>query len=177
MYCKLLLAIFPVGRMEPTFETALTTAQHLLDRYQQDTSVRSALAQLLASPAGARGFFVIFLGGDYDLTDPALREILAQAPAPVAQLLVKNLVMSTAMILTHQRRGDAQGAEGSQWVQGRSAQLLAHLPQAMEHIQGMREALTLGTGPQAAFLIKWGYDAEQKEAMLNALQPLDQGVN
>lgn len=161
-----------MGQVYPTFETALTMAQQLLDRYEQDRSVLPDLAQLLTSPAGARGFFVIFLGGDYASGDPGLREILAHAPAPVAELLVKNLVMSTAMILTHQRRADAQGAAGSQRVQRRSAELLTYLPLARAHIQDMCEALTNGTGPHGEFLIKWGYDIEQKESMLKALQPL-----
>ncbi|WP_287128312.1 hypothetical protein [Candidatus Cyanaurora vandensis] len=154
--------------MALSFEQALVVAQDLLQRYPQDPAALLEIARLLETPAGARGFLVIFLTGDWSVPN-ALIEILAQAPAPVPELLVKNLVMSTAMVLTHQRRDDEPAAQGSRETARRTHDLLVQLPHCQPEAQCMNQALTDHAGPYALFLQKWGYDEEQQQVMQAAL--------
>jgi len=133
------------------------------------------IAQLLETAAGARGFLVVFLSGDTPWTDqpmPALITLLAQAPDPVPELLVKNLVMSTAMVLTHQDRHDPVAAAGSQQVADRSAQLLAQLPHCQSLMAQMYASLTTDIGPYQDFLARWNYSPAQKGAMAQVLANL-----
>ncbi|WP_218081973.1 hypothetical protein [Anthocerotibacter panamensis] len=164
-----------MASIAPTFEEALTLAQDLVDRYEHDKVPATALKDLLATPAGARGFLVVFLCGDYSYADhppEELLHLLQTAPAPLPELLVKNLVMSTAMMLTHTRQGSPEAVEGSHRVARRARALLEKLSSCQDQLQAMQLALTQNTGPHATFLKKWGYDTEQRQAMQEALAGL-----
>lgn len=162
-----------------TFEAAIALTTDLVDKLAagqwSEPELEAAIARLVATENGARGFFVTYLSDERSFADTPSAAVLAAlrtAPAIVAPLLVKNLVMSTAMILTHQRHDRADLAQGSAQVQGRSRDLiqqLLDLPELTAQLQAMQTSLTTTTGDYQPFLERWGYDAAQKAAMHQAL--------
>jgi len=161
-----------------TFEAAIALSTELLDRLAAGAwsapDLETAIAQLVATENGARGFFVTYLSDERAFADTPSEAVLAAlrtAPAIVAPLLIKNLVMSTAMIITHHRHDRTDLAQGSARVQARSRHLIQqlHLSELTTHIQAMQTSLTTPSGDYQPFLTRWGYDAEQKNAMHQAL--------
>jgi hypothetical protein len=81
--------------------------------------VERAIAQLVSSQNGARGFFVAYLTDPGPLADnpsSAVLQALRSSPAVVPPLLVKNLVMSAVMGVAHRPKGDEEQAVGSERV-------------------------------------------------------------
>lgn len=141
----------------------------------QDAATREApslagqLAALLAHHDGRRGFFVVALTGDDPLLDAPPAPVLAclrGAGAAVVDLTVRNLAMSTAMLLEHRRNNNEDLANGSLRVQRRCQGLLRQLDPAAvrQRLEQLLEA-TEGHGPDLAFLERWGYDAAQRQAV------------
>ena len=158
-----------------TFEEAIAYTNSLLARHDlDDVQLESAIAALVQTANGARGFFVAFLTGDWQLADApsaGLIRALQSTPTAIAELLVKNLVMSTAMAMTHQRAENIEQSESSKRVAKRTALLIAKVDLEEVRViasQIKRAALT-GNGEYATFLEKWGYDPEQKQAIANTL--------
>jgi len=166
---------------EVTFEQAIALTQTWLDRAMRDgvsaEQTEQAIAQLLATMNGARGFFVAFLTDNRSL-DPALLNAvlraLAEAPETVANLLVKNLAMSSAMAIAHRRREDEINAQGSENVRSRTLDLICHLssPAIQTEIAALKRSLESDEGAYASFLTRWGYDAEQRQAIETACNSL-----
>jgi hypothetical protein len=164
-----------------TFEQAIELSQSLLNQMEQsqlsESELAAAVSQLVSSENGARGFFVTYLTDDRPLADePAsgVLQALQTAPERVGTLLVKNLAMSTAMILTHEGAGDPQMATGSQQVQTRCVNLIRKLQLEAVQVEARRlwESTRTGEGDYQAFLERWGYDSNQRLAIAEALQPL-----
>lgn len=135
------------------------------------------VGDLVATSNGARGFFVAYLTGDWALADRSPPEVLAAlrtSTDTVAELLAKNLAMSTAMAWAHGQRGDADAVAGSKQVSRRTAQLIVRLqgPQLREQLHQLREAIESGNGPYSPFLKRWGYGPEQLQAIGAALREL-----
>lgn len=136
------------------------------------------VGDLVATSNGARGFFVAYLTGDWALADCSPPEeiltALRTSTDRVAELLTKNLAMSTAMAWAHGQRGDEDAATGSKQVSRRTVQLIARLegPQLREQLHQLREAIESGNGPYAPFLKRWGYGPEQLQAIGAALREL-----
>lgn len=142
-----------------------------------DAAVSQWVGQLVATLNGARGFFVVYLTDEGCLADRPYRGILAglaTVPDIVGDLLVKNLAMSTAMGIHHQRQGDAAIALKSQRVSCRSADLIHWLqfPDSRSQLTELLATLTQGEGSYQEFLERWGYDGEQKAAIAQVVQPL-----
>ncbi|MCY7321464.1 MAG: hypothetical protein LH660_06595, partial [Phormidesmis sp. CAN_BIN36] len=97
---------------------------------------------------------------------------LRSSPEIVSELLVKNLAMSTAMILTHTGNQNPEMAQGSERVQRRTTHLIQQIQlaqvQTKSHI--LLESIGSGAGHYQSFLERWGYDAAQKQAIAQALQ-------
>lgn len=162
----------------PTFEQAIALTQSLLDLMErQDLStadITAAIADLVKTEAGARGFFVTYLTDNRSLADqptPAVIQALQTAPETVAELLVKNLAMSTAMALHHDRQQDPTMSASSRQVQARTANLisLVQLTAIQVRADQLLESLLTGAGPYTSFLDRWGYDEEQRQAIQAAL--------
>ena len=162
-----------------TFEQAIALTQTLLADIEQqqltEAAIGAAITALVSSRNGARGFFVAYLTGDSVLADQPCEPILAALRSPsaeVADLLVKNLAMSTAMIMTHTRNQDPDLAAGSARVQRRADRLIRWLqsPSVQARLQTFLSTLAAGDGADRAFLTRWGYDAEQRRSMQQALQ-------
>lgn len=162
-----------------SFAEAIALTQTLLDSLEQSTVTATALEAtvraLVGSENGARGFFVTYLSDDRPLADlpaPALMAALRTSPAIVAPLLVKNLVMSTAMAITHRRNQDEAMARGSERVRSRTAQIIQQLqlPQVRIEAQQLAGAIETKTGAYQTFLERWGYDLQQQQAIQQVLE-------
>jgi hypothetical protein len=164
---------------EPSFAQAMEiTAQWLVEWESGELSeevLADRIGTLVASRDGARGFFVVALAGESPLLDrlnePLLLQ-LRQAGANVIDLTARNLAMSTAMELAHGRSGDAALQAGSARVQARSTELLRQLESqgVRQRLESLLAAARDGQGEDVAFLDRWGYDAEQRQAIAAALE-------
>jgi len=164
-----------------SFEQAIAYCQDLFAQVDQnqinEAELETAIANLVATENGARGFFVTFLTAhDFPLADHPTIPILhglQTAPAIVGELLVKNLAMSAAMVVHHQRNQYPQAAQGSKQVCQRSQALIQslQLPGVEAKLADLEQSLDSEGGYQT-FLNRWGYDHEQKKAIRAALTSL-----
>lgn len=158
-----------------TFEEAIAYTETLLSRSDlNDAQLQVEITNLVKTANGARGFFVCFLTGEWELADnpsPAIIQALHAAPNAIAELLVKNLAMSTAMAITHRRNGDEAQAQSSDRVAKRTAILIekVDLSEVQAIATQMQDSAKTNAGEYAAFLEKWGYDEEQKQAIAKVL--------
>jgi hypothetical protein len=165
-----------------TFEAAIALTQTLLDQMESgalaDSDIEQTIANLVNTENGARGFFVTYLSdpravGDY----PSLAVITAlkASPAIVAELLVKNLAMSSAMGVTHRRNQNQQLANGSDRVRSRTATLIQALltdglPSLRSKLQALDNSVQTSSGDYEPFLQRWGYDQEQRNVIQDAIR-------
>jgi hypothetical protein len=176
--------------LAPSFPQAMEIAAQWIGLWDagelSDEVLADRVGELVASRDGARGFFVVSLTGEAPLLDrlpEPLVVALRQAGAGVVDLTARNLAMSTAMVLHHGRSGDREHQAGSERVQMRSTELLRHLePVAVkERLETLLAAAAeRGGAGQAvqedrAFLERWGYDAEQLQAIAAAIEAVADG--
>jgi len=168
---------------EPSFPQAMEITAQWLGLWEHgelsDEVLADRVAELVASRDGARGFFVVALAGDSPLMDrlpDPLALALRLAGAGVVDLSVRNLAMSNAMALHHQRAGDAQQQAGSERVALRCLELLRLLePAAVRDRLEILLAATRGEGDDVAFLDRWGYDPEQRQVIAAAVLAVAEG--
>jgi hypothetical protein len=169
-----------------TFEGAIELTQSLLAEIEADflrdsyasrlseAEIEQAVASLVKTKNGARGFFVTYLTDEGQVADspsPGAIEALRSAPEIVAELLVKNLAMSSAMVVYHSRHQSEERAAGSARVQGRSRKLIQMLqmPACQTVASEMLADLQNASGEYQEFFERWGYDDEQKLAIRSAV--------
>lgn len=161
-----------------SFEQLSTVTQslltHICNQDLQAAETQSIIVQLLKADKGPRAFFATLLTDERAIADqppPELIAALDQMPEITADLLVKNLAMSTAMRVHHGRQNNGALAQSSQQVQSRSQQLLVTLthPAITQSLEEMRASLQ-GHGNYTAFLSRWGYDAEQQQSIANCVE-------
>ena len=158
-----------------TFEEAISYTENLLKRSDvEELQLESEISTLVQTSNGARGFFVCFLTGEWQLADnpsSGIIKALQSEPNEIAELLVKNLAMSTAMAIVHQRAGNSEQAQGSNRVAKRTALLIkkVDLVEVRTIASQMQNSANTNTGEYVSFLEKWGYDVEQKQAIANVL--------
>jgi hypothetical protein len=161
-----------------SFEDAIAETQALLEKMAtksiSNSEIQTTITKLVQTQNGARGFFVTYLTDERPFIDsPSTGIIVALRSSPniVGELLVKNLVMSSASALAHRRNQDEAMAQGSEKVRDRTSYLIkaVKLPIVSEKLQEMEKSLTTGQGEYEAFLERWGYDAEQKKVMKSAI--------
>jgi hypothetical protein len=153
-----------------TFEQAMDLTQDLLVSNPSDALLESAITTLLQTQNGARGFFVVFLTGNSALADvptPPLLRALRSNPDAIADLMVKNIAMPTAMALTHQRNGNDELAVSSNQTQVRSIHLVQqlNLSEITTLLRSMQSTIQNNNGDYQSFLDRWGYDLEQRSAI------------
>jgi hypothetical protein len=160
------------------FAAAIELTQQFVLQLQEEAltpeQVRSFVTDLVATQEGARGFFVGYLTNGLVVVDqvhPGIMLGLQAHPAVVADLLVKNLAMSTAQNLHFLRENQADMAANSATVAKRSRQLMnaLQMPEIQVIAQQIIQAIRTGDGDYVEFLERWGYDAEQKAAIEQAL--------
>ena len=164
-----------------SFEQAIEVTQSLLAEVEQhrvsETELESIITALVQSENGARGFFVNYLTDDRDFVDrpsPAVIQSLHSSPEIVGELLVKNLAMSTGMILTHLQNQNLDLAAGSERVQRRTRQLveLTQIPTIIPRLQQLKATIETGSGEYERFLKRWGYTLEQRDAIRQQVETL-----
>jgi hypothetical protein len=161
-----------------TFENAIQQTQDLLSQIEflDIDTITQKLTELVSTENGARGFFVTYLTSDLPYTEhPSLEVITALKTSPILvnELLVKNLAMSTAMVIYHRKQGDEENARGSERVQEKTGQLIKQLlsPELGEKLQQLATSLNREQGEYQAFLERWGYDDCQRQAIAEIIQP------
>jgi hypothetical protein len=164
--------------MSISFENAIQQTQDLLTQIEflDANTITQKLTELVSTENGARGFFVTYLTSDLSYTEyPSLEVITALKTSPILvnELLVKNLAMSTAMVIYHRSQGDEENAQGSEKVQEKTGQLIKQLlSQSLgEKLQQLATSLNTGQGEYQAFLERWGYDDCQRQAIAKIIQP------
>jgi hypothetical protein len=162
-----------------SFEQAIALTQDLMAQMAAGTlsaeAEEQAIAALVSSENGARGFFVTYLTSDSALADApseAVVKALQSSPGTVAELLVKNVAMSSAMAIAHRRNQAEDMAQGSERVSRRTLDLIHRvgLPLVSEKAQQLRNSAKTGDGPYAEFLNRWRYDDEQRAVIQAALE-------
>ena len=163
--------------MSISFENAIQQTQDLLTQIEflDANTITQKLTELVSTENGARGFFVTYLTSDLSYTEyPSLEVITALKTSPILvnELLVKNLAMSTAMVIYHRKQGDEENARGSERVQEKTGQLIKQLlsPELGEKLQQLATSLNTGQGEYQAFLERWGYDDCQRQAIAEIIQ-------
>jgi hypothetical protein len=169
----------------PSFPQAMEIAAQWIGLWEagelSDEVLADRVGELVASQDGARGFFVVGLTGEAPLLDRLPEPLVAalrQAGPGVVDLTARNLAMSTAMVLHHRRSGDRDHQAGSERVQLRSTELLRQLePVAVkQRLESLLAAAAQdgdsegAVAEDRAFLDRWGYDAEQRQAIAAAIE-------
>lgn len=166
-----------------TFEEAIALTQSLMSQMAASElsaqEISDVIAQLVKSENGARGLFVTYLTSEGTLADnpsPEVIQALKSSPDIVAELLVKNLAMSTAQAVTHRRNGNEQMAQGSDRVRSRTTHLIEQLqlPQVRARTVALHESAVTGEGSYKTFLQRWGYDDQQRQVICEALEQVMQ---
>lgn len=176
---------------EVTFEQAMKLTRDLLAQIHTDNvdpcSLEAAIARLVSTKIGARGFFVTYLTDDSPINSPVkdggnqgnvdephviILNALRQPSEIVADLLVKNLIMSSAMAIAHQQRSDETMAASSKRVRSRTMLLIARLQ--LPHLQDLLNELQISLhgeeGLYQAFLERQKYDSQQRQAIQTAVE-------
>jgi hypothetical protein len=116
---------------QPSFQQSLAITGQWLELWENgelsDEVLADRVAELVVSRDGGRGFFAVGLAGDSPLLDRLPEPLvlaLRAVGAPVVDLCLRNLAMSTAMVLHHARSGDPQQQAGSERVASRCTELL-----------------------------------------------------
>lgn len=163
--------------MPPTFQEAMAISAENIRLWEagelSDAVLADRVGQLVRDRDGARGFFVVSLTGDSPLMDRLPEDLVLQlrlAGMGVVDLTVRNLAMSTAMAVHHQRQNDQTMLDGSLRVKRRSRDLLVQLDPLLvkEKLESMLAGLK-GEGEEQAFYERWGYDEEQRQQIAEAL--------
>ncbi|MGL5034163.1 MAG: hypothetical protein ACRC6M_10235, partial [Microcystaceae cyanobacterium] len=162
----------------PSFEDAITQTKTLLTQVSQtqinDEGFAKQVQELVQTANGARGFFVIYLTTTGDFADRPSRELLQAldtSPEIVSELLVKNLAMSSATAVLHRRNQTQDLALGSDKVLQRTLNLInqTNSPAIAPKLTALKTTILTGTGEYQAFIERWDYDGEQKQAILTAI--------
>jgi hypothetical protein len=163
------------------FDEAIELTQTFLTQLKKNeltsSQIQDFVSALVQTANGARGFFVTYLTARDPICDEPQPEIVAalQAnPEIAADLLVKNIAMSTAQQLYHQRREDSEMATSSATVAARTTKIIQqlNLPQIQEMCRDLVATIQTGAGIYTDFLSRWGYDDEQKRSISQAISSL-----
>ncbi|NES80906.1 MAG: hypothetical protein F6K10_05595 [Moorea sp. SIO2B7] len=161
-----------------TFQDAIAFTESLLAQMEaeklSEEESQTAIASLVKTSNGGRGFFVSYLTSDHTLADSPSTGVISalqSSPEIVTELLVKNLAMSAGMAVTHRRNHNEEMAKSSDRVRQRSANLIKQiqLDSVSEELSKLRESTITGEGEYQDFLQRWGYDSEQLQVIQQAV--------
>ena len=165
-----------MNEQKPTFKEAMQASMIWCKSWENneisDEVISDRIGELIKTMEGARGFFVVSLSMDCPLMDrfpDALIFQLRSAGEIVVDLTVKNLAMSSAMIITHRKNGNPQQIQ-SERIKMRCIELLKLLDsnQVKKRLDVLLEA-TKGNGEDLKFLERWEYDDEQVNAISKSI--------
>lgn len=161
-----------------SFSQAIALTQSLMDKIIanniSEAEIEQKISFIVNTKNGGRGFFVSYLTSDTSLADnPSTGVIdgLKSSLEIVSDLLVKNLAMSSAMVITHNRNNDQNNAEGSKKVCRRTSNLIEQLKSKLiqKELQKLQATISHGQGDYQDFLTRWNYDDEQQQAIQKAI--------
>ena len=161
---------------KPTFKEAMEATMIWCKSWENDEIsdevISDRIGELIKTVEGARGFFVVSLSIDCPLMDrfpDALIFQLRSSGDIVIDLTVKNLAMSSAMVITHHKNNDSQGIQ-SEKIKIRCIELLKLLDSnaVKKRLDVLLEA-TKGNGTDLKFLDRWGYNDEQITAISESI--------
>ena len=165
-----------MNEQEPTFKEAMQASMLWCKSWENDEIsdevISDRIGDLIKTVEGARGFFVVSLSIDCPLMDrfpDALIFKLRSSGEIVVDLTVKNLAMSSAMIITHRNNKDPLEIQ-SERINIRCIELLKLLDstRVKKRLDVLLEA-TKGNGTDLKFLNKWGYNEEQINAISESI--------
>tara|TARA_B100000579_G_C22241561_1_gene580722 strand:+ start:60 stop:572 length:513 start_codon:yes stop_codon:yes gene_type:complete len=161
---------------KPTFKEAMQASMIWCESWSNDEIsdevISDRIGELVKTVEGARGFFVVSLSIDCPLMDRVPDPLIFQLRRSgdiVIDLTVKNLAMSSAMIITHRKNEDSQEIQ-SEKIRTRCIELLKLLDsnKVKKRLEVLLEA-TKGIGEDLKFLNKWGYNDEQINAIAKSI--------
>ena len=165
-----------MNEQKPTFKEAMQASMIWCKSWENDEIsdevISDRIGELIKTVEGARGFFVVSLSIDCPLMDrfpDALIFQLRSSGEIVVDLIVKNLAMSSAMIITHRHNKDPLEIQ-SERIKIRCIELLKLLDstKVKKRLDVLLEA-TKGNGTDLKFLKKWGYNNEQINAISESI--------
>ena len=165
-----------MNEQKPTFKEAMQASMIWCKSWENeeisDEVISDRIGELIKTVEGARGFFVVSLSIDCPLMDrfpDALIFQLRNSGEIVVDLIVKNLAMSSAMVITHRKNKDPQEIQ-SERIKIRCIELLKLLDstQVKKRLDVLLDA-TKGNGKDLEFLNKWGYSDEQINAISESI--------
>ena len=165
-----------MNEQKPTFKEAMQASMIWCKSWENDEIsdevISDRIGDLIKTVEGARGFFVVSLSIDCPLMDrlpDALIFQLRNSGEIIIDLIVKNLAMSSSMVITHRKNKDAQEIQ-SERIKIRCIELLKLLDstQVKKRLDVLLEA-TKGSGADLKFLNKWGYNDEQINAISESI--------
>ena len=157
-----------MNEKKPTFKEAMQASMLWCKSWENDEIsdevISDRVGELIKTVEGARGFFVVSLSIDCPLMDrfpDALIFQLRSAGKIIVDLTVKNLAMSSAMVIKHRKNNDPQEFQ-SERIKIRCIELLKLLDsnQVKERLNVLLDA-TKGNGEDLQFFNKWNYNNEQ----------------
>ena len=161
---------------KPTFKEAMEATMIWCKSWENDEIsdevISDRIGELIKTVEGARGFFVVSLSIDCPLMDrfpDALIFQLRSSGDIVIDLTVKNLAMSSAMVITQHKNNDSQAIQ-SERIKIRCIELLKLLDSnaVKKRLDVLLEA-TKGNGTDLKFLDRWGYNDEQITAISESI--------
>ena len=165
-----------MNEKKPTFKEAMQASMIWCKSWENDEIsdevISDRIGELIKTVEGARGFFAVSLSLDCPLMDRFPDPLIFQlrsAGGIVVDLTVKNLAMSSAMIITHRKNGNPQQIQ-SERIKMRCIELLKLLDsnQVKKRLDVLLEA-TKGNGEDLKFLERWEYDDEQVNAISQSI--------
>ena len=165
-----------MNEQKPTFKEAMQASMIWCKSWENDEIsdevISDRIGELIKTIEGARGFFAVSLSIDCSLMDrfpDALIFQLRNSGEIVVDLTVKNLAMSSAMIITHRKNKDPMEMQ-SERIKIRCIELLKLLDstQVKKRLDVLLEG-TKGNGTDLKFLNKWGYNDEQINAISESI--------
>ena len=165
-----------MNEQKPTFKEAMQASMIWCKSWENDEIsdevISDRIGELIKTIEGARGFFVVSLSIDCPLMDrfpDALIFQLRTSGELVVDLTVKNLAMSSAMIITHRNNHAPQEIQ-SERIKIRCIELLKLLDstKVKKRLDVLLEA-TKGNGTDLKFLDNWGYNEEQINAISESI--------
>ena len=163
------------------FDEAIALTQAFLNQLKKkeltSSQIQKFVSELVQTSNGARGFFVTYLTAQDPICDEPQPEIIAALhahPEIAADLLVKNIAMSTAQQLYHQRRNDLEMVASSATVAARTTEIIQQLklPQIQDMCRELVDTIHNGSGSYSEFLTRWGYDDDQKNSIAQIVSSL-----
>ena len=161
---------------KPTFKQAMEATMIWCKSWEKDEIsdevISDRIGELIKTVEGARGFFVVSLSLDCPLMDRVPDALIVQLRSSeeiVVDLTVKNLAMSSAMVIEHRKNNDPQEIQ-SERIKIRCIELLKLLEsnQVKKRLDVLLEA-TKGNGADLKFLNRWEYNDEQINAITESI--------